>query len=42
LALSDDGSGKGAGMVACVAERVFLEHDKDTVDYEKVNKILID
>jgi hypothetical protein len=40
------GSGKGAAMVACVAERnfsgIFIEHDKETADYEKVNKILID
>ena len=35
------GSGKGAAMVACVAERnfsgIFVEHDKETTDYEKLN-----
>lgn len=40
------GSGKGAAMVACVAERnnsgILFENDKETADYEKVNKILID
>ncbi|UJR14945.1 hypothetical protein I4U23_001926 [Adineta vaga] len=45
LALSDDGSGKGAAMVACVAERnfsgIFVEHDKETVDYETLTKSLI-
>jgi hypothetical protein len=38
LSLSDDGSGKGAAMVACVAER---QPDKETADYEKVEKIVI-
>ncbi len=35
------GSGKGAAMVACVAERnfsgIFVEHDKETIDYGKLN-----
>ncbi len=33
-------------MVACVAERnfsgIFVEHDKETADYEQVNHIRID
>ncbi len=43
--MSDDGSGKGAAMVACVAERncseIFVEPDKETIDYEKVHKNLL-
>ena len=31
------GSGKGAAMVACVAERCSVLSDTETVDYEKVN-----
>jgi hypothetical protein len=38
LSLSDDGSGKGAAMVACVAEH---QPDKETSDYEKVEKIVL-
>jgi len=41
LTLSDDGSGKGAAMVACVADRCSLIKsvvcDEETADYEKVN-----
>jgi len=40
------GSGKGAAMVACVAERnhlgMFIERDEETDDYETVEKIVID
>jgi len=40
--LSDDGSGKGAAMVACVAERnLFIQPDKETSDYENVDKSLL-
>ncbi len=42
LSLSDDGSGKGAAMVACVAERnLFIQPDKETNDYENVDKSLL-
>ncbi|CAF1075251.1 unnamed protein product [Adineta ricciae] len=40
LTLSDDGSGKGAAMVACVADRSLMtasvSRDEETADYEKV------
>jgi hypothetical protein len=41
LTLSDDGSGKGAAMVACVAERSPLSkplvNDEETIGYENMN-----
>jgi hypothetical protein len=45
MTLSDDGSGKGAAMVACVADRSLsnngLERDEEATDYEQVNKHLL-
>lgn len=39
------GSGKGAAMVACVAERnfsgIFVDDDKETAEYETMSASLI-